>query len=188
MSEPVPLLNGYSFQLVEKPIFQPFFDQHYSSIFKRGNRTAIQNMLSEAERAARNELKGARANLYQLHLLIYFQSTPVGWSYGEQVSEEDFLMRNTALLPEHQRKGVYSALLPKLLPVVAAAGFQVVRSRHVATNNNVLIPKLKAGFVITGTELNERWGVLVNLSYYFNKSRERLLREMSGELTPLVNR
>jgi hypothetical protein len=48
----------------------------------------------------------------------------------------------------------------------------------------VLVPKLRAGFVITGLELSERFGTLVHLSYFFNALRRRVLDVRSGEALP----
>lgn len=40
-------------------------------------------------------------------------------------------------------------------------------------NRAVLIAKLKAGFVITGTVLDERWGAQAALTYFFYEDRRR---------------
>lgn len=40
-------------------------------------------------------------------------------------------------------------------------GFQVIYSRHVTTNSAIIIPKLKAGFVISAMELSDKFGVSV---------------------------
>jgi hypothetical protein len=39
------------------------------------------------------------------------------------------------------------------------------------TNRAVLIAKLKAGFIITGTVLDERWGAQVSMAYFFHEDR-----------------
>lgn len=93
-------------------------------------------------------------------------------------------MMNTGVLEAHRRRGVYTALLPVVLKTAQQVGFQVVLSRHHATNNAVIIPKLKAGFVITGLELDDRYGTLVQLSYYFNPLRRRLLDVRVGQSAP----
>lgn len=73
-------------------------------------------------------------------------------------------MTNTGILEEHRRRGLYTALLPVVLNQLRQKGFQIVFSRHTLTNNAVIIPKLKAGFVISGFEVDDRFGTLVQLS------------------------
>jgi hypothetical protein len=69
-------------------------------------------------------------------------------------------------------------------PQLAAGGFHIVYSRHAATHNQVLVPKLKAGFVITGVELSDVFGVLVHLSYFFNPIRRKVLDVRAGHARP----
>jgi GNAT superfamily N-acetyltransferase len=79
----------------------------------------------------------------------------VGWSHAEQRDERTVDMADTGLLPEHQGRGLYTRLLPTLLGTFRAAGYALVTSRHRATNNAVLVPKLRAGFFIQGLNLYE---------------------------------
>jgi hypothetical protein len=48
----------------------------------------------------------------------------------------------------------------------------------------VIIPKLKAGFVITSMELSDVFGLLVHLSYYTNSLRRKVLEFRTGEALP----
>ena len=93
-------------------------------------------------------------------------------------------MINTGILPPHQGKGIYSALLPLLLEGLRQEGFQIVYSRHIASNNQVLVPKFKAGFVITGFEISDAFGLLVHLSYYFNPLRRKIMDVRTGRAMP----
>ena len=52
------------------------------------------------------------------------------------------------------------------------------------TNNAVIIPKLKAGFVISGFEVSDRFGTLVQLSYYFNPLRRKMMDVRVGQRKP----
>ena len=71
-------------------------------------------------------------------------------------------------------------MLFETLQRVKNLGFQELCSRHSVDNNAVIIPKLKAGFVITGVEISDMWGTLVNLSYYTNEKRRKVLSYRSG--------
>lgn len=76
------------------------------------------------------------------------------------------------------------AFIPIILVQLKNDGFQVVVSRHNLTNNAVIIPKLKAGFVISGFEVDDRFGTLVKLSYFFNPLRRKLLDVRVGQSAP----
>ena len=79
----------------------------------------------------------------------------VGWSHSVQLDERTVYMADTGILPEFQGRGLYKRLLPHLLGVFRGAGFTLVQSHHRATNNRVIIPKLRAGFVLQGLNLYE---------------------------------
>ncbi len=79
----------------------------------------------------------------------------VGWSYAHQSDERTVYMADTGILPTHQGRGLYKRLLPHLLDVFRAAGYTLVQSHHRATNNRVLVPKLREGFVLQGLNLYE---------------------------------
>ena len=89
---------------------------------------------------------------YRLCLGIFHGEQLVGWQYSH-AQESVILMRDTGLLPAHQGLGVYSALLPRLLIHFTSSGYSEVRSRHQFQNSAAIVPKLKAGFVIVGTEV-----------------------------------
>jgi GNAT superfamily N-acetyltransferase len=106
---------------------------------------------------------------------IFFneQNEPVGWSYGEMLDSMTFFMSNTGVLPAYRRRGIYSAFLKQLLRYLAALGYERVTSKHQTNNAPVIIAKLKAGFVIVGLDLDERWGAQVELGYFFHEDRRR---------------
>lgn len=85
--------------------------------------------------------------------LIERQGEPVGWSLALERDERTVYMADTGLLPEHQGRGLYGRLLPGLLDAFREAGYAVVQSHHRATNNRVIIPKLRRGFFVQGLNL-----------------------------------
>ncbi len=93
-------------------------------------------------------------------------------------------MINSAVLPTHRRQGIYGALLDRCIEIVSKQGFQIIYSRHHVTNNAVIIPKLKAGFIISKMELDDKFGVLVHLHYYTNKTRQQVMDYRSGRTQP----
>jgi hypothetical protein len=67
-----------------------------------------------------------------------------------------------------------------ILEKASADGFKEITSKHHAGNNAVLIPKLKAGFVIQGFEINPRFGIMVNLVRYTNSSILNIYHQRTG--------
>jgi len=123
-------------------------------------------------------------NPYQLRLGLFYKNEFVGWSAAHQESSETYYMRNSAILPAHRRKGLYSALLKQTIATLTEKGFQRIYSRHSATNNNVIIPKLKVGFTISSLEVTDMFGVLVHLVYFPKDLRRKVMVYRVGDIKP----
>ena len=181
--------GDYLIRSMSEAEFRPLFQQHRPQAFADTFSFRINGALLEAERAAIERLGGYRRDLYQLRLGIFHGDDVeggdfVGWHSGIQASPDEYYMMNSAVLPAHQGKGLYTFLLPRVLDIVREAGFQLASSRHTATNNRILVPKLKAGFVITGMEISDHFGTLIKLAYFFNPLRRHALDVRSGEAVP----
>lgn len=103
----------------------------------------------------------------------------VGWSHAEQRDERTVDMADTGLLPGHQGRGLYTRLLPELLETFRAAGYVLVTSRHRATNNRVIVPKLRAGFFLQGLNLYEG-GLNVTLTLPLDGTYRDAMHARSG--------
>lgn len=86
---------------------------------------------------------------------LYHGDELVGWHHAHGRDERTVYMADTGILPGHQGRGLYTRLLPQVLDVYREAGYPLVTSHHRATNNRVIIPKLRAGFFIQGLNLYE---------------------------------
>lgn len=179
------LPSEYRFVELPNDQFDKLWQEWGTKIFKDNDTSMdVRKVLSESERAQVNGLGKNLAQLIKFNLCIFKGDEFCGWFTGDQYNHETFYMRKSAILPNHRRKGLYSALMYEVLERVKAMGFQIVLSRHVTTNNSIIIPKLKAGFVITSIEVSDRFGTLVHLSYFFNEQRNRIMRFRSGDLKP----
>ncbi len=133
-------------------------------------------------RALANQMS---ANPFSLHVAAFDEDDKfVAWSYGWQENSHTFYMCNSGVVEDHRRKGLYTQMLNYVLNKVKEKGFQVIYSRHNAVNNAVIIPKLKAGFVISSIELSETFGYLVHLKYLTNETRKKVLSYRSGQISP----
>jgi GNAT superfamily N-acetyltransferase len=178
------LFGDYTVRSMEDQEFGPLIRQYRPVVFDRSLSFNVQEALSAEETEAVALLRARTGTPYRLILGIFHREEFVGWSFGRQDGHERYNMVNTGILPEHQNKGIYTALLPRILEMVRKEGFQIAYSRHAATNNQVLIPKLKAGFIISGVELSDLFGTLVHLSYFFNPLRRKVMDVRSGQSVP----
>jgi hypothetical protein len=98
----------------------------------------------------------------------------VGGYWGSQDSEGRYAMVVSVFAPEHRGHGLYSAWLPRVVEAARASGFREMYSRHRADNNPILVPKLKAGFVLAGFEVAPRWGLCIWLRKYLVDAFEQV--------------
>jgi hypothetical protein len=108
----------------------------------------------------------------------------VGWHFGDQLSATEFYMRNSAIFPEHRGNGLYSAMLRCIKEYLLEMGFQEISSKHNNTNNAVIVPKLKQGFVVSSLEISDIFGVLVVLKYFANERHRTVSDVRSGMRIP----
>jgi len=184
MTQESILFGNYTVKVLDNAEFLPLLQQYRPIVFQKTLDFHVQEALSTEEQSAIARLRERMGTPFRLNLGIFHNQEFIGWSFGVQESSARYFMVNTGILPQHQNKGIYSALLPRILDILKKEGFQIVYSRHGATNNQVLIPKLKAGFIITGLELSDVFGILVHLSYFFNPIRRKVLDVRVGQARP----
>lgn len=177
--------NGYTIRAMAGEEFTPLWQAHAKAVFDDVlPMFRYRETLPAAELDKVNALRAPVAAAYRLNLGLFRDDDFVGWSWGYQESGETFYMCNSAVLPAHRGQGLYQALIAAVIEETTAQGFQKLYSRHVATNNAVIVPKLKAGFVITGVELSDIFGTLVHLSYFPNALRRKMLDFRAGFVRP----
>ncbi len=176
--------NGYH---VRSITFQEYLDacvRLEDQIFGEYFGFNLSKALDDASRKKLDALKKNLPNGYQLCLGIFMNDGElVGWQYSVQEKGGEVLMKDTGILPAHQKKGTYKRLLPIVLDIFRAQGFTAAISYHRTTNNGVIVPKLKAGFLINGITTDE-YGMAVQLIYPFNDLYRESLQVRSGERRP----
>lgn len=182
----INLDNGYYIKELTKEEFLAAQGDKGKVAFANDHAIFPISYLSEDEREVLKKLNSEMdAKPYVLHLAAFDKNDElIGWCYGRQEDAHRFYMCNSGVVESHRRKGIYSALLKQTMKLLKEKGFQVIYSRHNATNNAVLIPKLKAGFRISNMELCDMFGVLVHLKYYTNPLRRKILDYRAGQLAP----
>lgn len=117
-------------------------------------------------------LKRAFATTHHERFILYTQDRQIaGWSWGDIRDTESFFMTNSGVLPAFRQRGIYSAFLKQFIAYLTALGYERIVSAHQVNNRAVLIAKLKAGFTVTGFDLDERWGAQVVLTYFTHSDR-----------------
>lgn len=169
------IFDDYYYSFIKANAFFELFREHVADVYEDTVEVKVHQMLSEREIAKLNELNANLDANYQLYLKISKGEKTIGWMYGRQSDGESFNMMNSAILKEYRNQGIYTKVLKDVLDRLENVGFQKVESQHQASNNSVIIPKLKAGFIITGIEIDDKVGMRVRLTYTFNKKRRDAL-------------
>jgi len=181
MNVHIPLLENYYAVEVDTTTFFKEFRAHRATVFNNTVDFNTQKMYNKTEIAKLDLLYKVQKEAYRLNYFIMQNEDLVGWATGCQTDPDEYYMHNTSIFEAHRRKGLYTKILQLILHKVKEKGYQKILSKHATTNNAVIIPKLKAGFLINGMEVNEKFGVLIKLIYYFNKDVEALAKFRSGE-------
>ncbi|MCG8419164.1 MAG: GNAT family N-acetyltransferase [Proteobacteria bacterium] len=169
-----PLCRQYNIEMTGAREWQRQFSRLHNAAFRRENvNLAAVYSASERDRAEALDALVTGTPL-EHHLLIQKDGRTVGCFWGAQERLAHYSMHYTVIHPAHQGRGIYSALLRRLIGLIGSLGFRHIQSRHHADNNRVLIAKLKAGFHITGFEVAPKYGLVVQLCYFFNQTMRDL--------------
>lgn len=173
-----------NYEFITSSAFNPFFIEAHPRLFESNFDFNVMEAMSLEERLKLKELNEPFKDVKEYYLVAKDGDQIVGWSFGVQKSNQDFYMINSAVFPAYRRKRVYTELMRRAVDHIKEMGFQHIYSRHKMTNNDIIIPKLKFGFVISGMEVNDTFGNMVQLSYYTNPKRRELLDIRSGMRKP----
>ena len=168
------------FKCVGVEEYRKAVEPHFSEVFSNRIEQPPQAFYSEKEVNKLDELTKNVDGNYRLFVLAYVGDKLVGWHNGQQQSFETYYMRNSAILEEYRGKSYYELMLKFIMSTVLEKGFQLITSLHHPNNPAVLIPKLRNGFVITSTEMNDNFGFLVRLSYFANEERRKSFDKRLG--------
>jgi ribosomal protein S18 acetylase RimI-like enzyme len=173
--------NQYEFKIVESLITDSNFKELLNIM---GGPPPWEELLAQEEREKHERLKDATKSLKRLRIGVYFKNQLIAFTFAFQSEGSNLHMAMSCVHPEHQRQGIYTELLRAVLEYSKSEGFQTVDSYHRATNNPVIIAKLRSGFVINGFTLSDIMGCLVRTTYFHNTERRKLMDIRSGLVRP----
>lgn len=168
------------YKFINKEEFVPLFRQYRPELFQDNNDVDINSFYSESEKEKISELDKMCTTQYRLYLTAWENGKLVGWSWGLQINGMEFYMCNSAVFPEHRRKGIYTKMMNKVVHKAQEDGFLEITSKHHADNNSVIIPKLKVGFVIKGFEITPRFGLMIILVCYKSDNILKVHNQRTG--------
>ena len=106
----------------------------------------------------------------------------VGWTLARPQGEGHLHMINSGVAPPHRNQGVYSKLVQLVIEHAKSDGYVDISSRHAASNNAVIVAKLKLGFFVSGFEYSEVYGPLVRLTFLLGELRRTLHKTRSSPI------
>ncbi|HLP52696.1 MAG TPA: GNAT family N-acetyltransferase [Chitinophagales bacterium] len=181
----IHLFDTYYLQpAVYDSAFHNFVLERFAEIYENEYGLDLEKVLSEKEKGLQKELSKNLHSAFQINYYILHGEEKVGWLYGNQTDYETFYLGNAGVLKEHRGKSVGTKAIAAVLGVLKEKGFQKACSKHAATNNSAIIPLLRAGFIITGLEINDCDGVMVQLTFFFNQIRRDVVDFRVGKLKP----
>jgi GNAT superfamily N-acetyltransferase len=83
-----------------------------------------------------------------------------------QIDASTFQLFHVNLHPRHRRRGLYRAILARVLAYAGELGFSLTVSEHAPSNNAVLIAHLRADFRILSMFVDALYGPSVRLGYF----------------------
>ncbi len=179
--DPIHLFDEYYIKSVPWKTLLEFRNAHESIVFTASSFFRPQTVMNEGELETYNRVKSNyQKDRFRLNLFYYKNEEIVGWHQGYQDGIDSFYMQNTGILPEHRNKKIYSKSLPFILGFLKESGFQVVTSKHISSNNPIIVSKLKAGFKIAGFEVSDKYGLMIKLAHFFNSKRNEVFEFRAG--------
>jgi len=154
-------------------------------IFADGPRQShLADLVGAEATAAHDALRQSLPESERLRIGAFDGEKLVGYTSGWFEVGGRFYIGSSAVHEAYRRQGVYTRLMREVEAAVRARGGLAISSQHVATNNAVLIAKLRLGYVIVGTEYSEQMGLLVRLVLNLNPARAALYAQRVGMLVP----
>ena len=121
----------------------------------------------------------------RLHVGAFLEDRLIGWSYSRGENTELHTIHSGVDLAFRGR-GIYADMVKMTIAFADTNGFSKIISRHVPSNNAVIIPKLRLGFMVSAFEYSEIYGPVIHLTYLVSAKRRELHRSRSRPIVPSV--
>jgi ribosomal protein S18 acetylase RimI-like enzyme len=173
-------MNDITFRVVDK-FPEPAFSTLTEEAFSDYESSALLTAVAAEEAAARPGTLNA-VDDGALRIGAYRGDSLVGWTFAHPEGASHLYMINSGVAPAERRQGVYSELTRLVIEHARSRGYVAILSRHAASNNAVIVAKLKLGFFVSGFEYSEVYGPLVRLTFLLGELRRTLHRTRSSPI------
>jgi ribosomal protein S18 acetylase RimI-like enzyme len=173
-------MNDISFRVVDQ-FPEPAFSALTDAAFADYEPSQLLTDVAIAEAAARPASSSA-VDDRALRIGAFRGDTLVGWTFALPEGTSLLCMINSGVAPAERRLGIYSELVRRVLEHARSLGYVAVLSRHAASNNAVIVAKLKLGFIVSGFEYSEVYGPLVRLTFLVGELRRSLYRDRASPI------
>jgi GNAT superfamily N-acetyltransferase len=119
-----------------------------------------------------------------LYFIVKSGESVVARSFSNQISLDTIMMCMSYVKKDFRGKGLYKLMLKETINKAKNIGYRKIQSYHNTTNNDIIIPKLKEGFVFTGMKINAGYGTLAELTYFLNQDEKDAVDFRTGYRRP----
>ena len=142
-------------------------------------------LFSVGQRFETPQLRRLRDPLSSEEIIVLEKAgEPAAWTWSREESAGTIQMVESAVLPDFQGQGLYQMLQNLVLERARNKGLTEVMAQIRADHNDMLIPKLKAGFIITGMQISPRFGTMLQLSYPLREEIRQQIAIRTGRRRP----
>lgn len=164
-----------NYEFTDSETFYKFFRENRPKLFKENLTFDLSKIFSETEKEKLSENRKNMESIKSFYLFARGNNKIIWWSFWRQENAEVFYMVNSAVFPEYRNKWVYTEMLKIITKKATQEWFVEILSKHIISNNPIIIAKLKFWFYITWIEVSINFWTLVSLTYFPNKLRSKIL-------------
>jgi N-acetylglutamate synthase-like GNAT family acetyltransferase len=165
----------FPFALDKEEIYVEYVDPSVGLKFIRENYRDIFQGEESNPLFFMDEMDESKASYYQNcgdFFLIRHGSTPIGLFVGSAIDWKSYYMRSCGILPAYRGNGRYQKLFGYLLSVLSSKGVHRAVGDIPPSNYSHIHIFNKFGFRITGFNVSERWGAVVQFTKFLQKNND----------------
>jgi len=181
MLQTPPLPDGYSLRVVDRFPEPACREQMHALLLDGRPSIKLADFVDEDITARR---KALTPHPDSLRVGIWHGENLIAWTFGWREGPAAFYMGASGVLTEHRRQGLYGILLAAVVEHCREQGYVSIWSRHIASNNPILIAKLRAGFVVSGMEMDPSYGMLLKLTRWLDPTAAAAFDARVGHAYP----
>jgi ribosomal protein S18 acetylase RimI-like enzyme len=176
---PKSLGDDYGVELADYSTASQFISSHYKVIFKSAEE--INPFLPDTEPEDKERYYQVTGDFFALT----YRGAIVGMFLSNMQDWNSYYLRSAGILPEHQGKGLYKKFMGHLLEVLEKYKVERILVDIAPSNLNQINYFNKMEFNISGMNISERWGTLIQFTRFLKKDRESFfLNRFCGGVKP----